>query len=385
MWSAPAVCGVLMMAAYAWHYLLRLGLVPRVLCQVWFGLCVVGGLLFAVAVGSVAHFLAARMPGRVSRATAEWASGAATSIGMRVACALNPQVRLSVDTTAVQRSNLLRDILQRQSAVSRKIFSETGELLRGQDPAGAFQPVAKQLEEWRNPNFRLISGALALGHMELSVMPTNAVVLVNHQSYWDSLQFAALVTPSRFGHLRTMMMHRMSKVPIIGRLFFDLLGNFPVYYNGTKVDDFSLDRERQQRVTAAVDNYLEYAQGDFILTPEGAINPTPERILPPRFGALRQILEARARAVKAGREPMPMVVVTYWGNQYSWPRGARMGGASSDIYMRVVPFEMPSHLPVEPDTGAPRIADASEALRAFMQSEVDLVRSKYEAAVGRLQ
>lgn len=160
-------------------------------------------------------------------------------------------------------------------------------------------------------------------------MKRGAVVMVNHTSYMDGFLFSAL-TPFRvIERTRTLMKSSLFSVPVLGGVF-TRLGHLPVYFvRETDNNSFSVDKERQAKVTQTVRAHLA-GGGVLAFCPEGGINrKDPTKLLSFRRGTFQMIAELG----------VPIFGLTMYGNHVFWPPAAQMGGLPSTIIADVFAVE----------------------------------------------
>lgn len=96
------------------------------------------------------------------------------------------------------------------------------------------------------------------------------MVLMNHSSMLDGFAFTASVPLQYVGAVRTLGKAALFKLPVFGGMMTDC-GHFPVHFSSSKLGSFSVDKEKQAKVTAKMDAHIA-AGGAISVFPEGQVN-----------------------------------------------------------------------------------------------------------------
>ncbi|EPY22851.1 acyltransferase, copy 2 [Strigomonas culicis] len=151
----------------------------------------------------------------------------------------------------------------------------------------------------------------------------NLALACNHTSFWDVFALIEVAPMSLLYHTRTLMKDSLRKIPIFGGCF-DRVGHFPVYFKSDEDGKFQVDKEKQAVVQLAVDSHVAHG-GNLAIFPEGAVNRTPERLQPFRFGTFATVFQHK----------MELYYMVSVGNNVTWPANAPSGGFPADIRVRV--------------------------------------------------
>jgi 1-acyl-sn-glycerol-3-phosphate acyltransferase len=98
-------------------------------------------------------------------------------------------------------------------------------------------------------------------------------VMMNHVSFLDAMVFSAYCPTDIIIHTRTLMKAGLFKLPIFG-VIAKRCGHFPVFFSGTKLGDFSTNKDRMNQVMEGVNKHV-LAGGSLALFPEGQIGKNP--------------------------------------------------------------------------------------------------------------
>jgi 1-acyl-sn-glycerol-3-phosphate acyltransferase len=161
---------------------------------------------------------------------------------------------------------------------------------------------------------------------------TGLLMCMNHTSLYDMFLTVAVTPFAGLGfNCRPMYKKALDAVPIVGNSCRHA-GYFPVHFQ--RYDDencFSVEQAEQAEVQRRVEHFLVHEGGVLSMYPEGRINSTPETVLPVRFGSIKMAVD----------KDIPIALLVFWGGQHAWPRKARVGGHSADIYYTVAMLEVP--------------------------------------------
>lgn len=196
-------------------------------------------------------------------------------------------------------------------------------------------------------------------------VPKNAHVIVNHCSFWDSLQYCCEQHLDKCSFKKTLMKSSLSKMPIAGRVMFDCIGVFPVYFASEAAQEFSVDKEKQAAVTAEIEKWNK-AGNSLCYCPEGKMSDDPFKVQPLRFGSVKMLAESG----------QPIFFNVMLNNHVFWNLGAPVGGNAADLAVSLVEYKYKDGKePIPRDaSGAVDVAKFGEDCRAFMQRELDRLR-----------
>ena len=96
---------------------------------------------------------------------------------------------------------------------------------------------------------------------------------------------------------------------------------------GGESDDFSVDKQRQQRELASIDAHLQ-AGGALGFCPEGTVSKAPPHLQPFRRGSFAW----------ATQHQMQMWGIVMLGNHECWPKRCALGGYPTTIYLGFAPL-----------------------------------------------
>lgn len=255
-------------ASAAWYALLRSRLLPKKVMQIWFSFCVAVSIIPAAII--IRPISALQYIG-VPRTVTEELGLTAFCCAMRFSYYANPQIQMKVEF--------------------------------GNKADGTPFTWAELLEN------------------------KSTAVLMNHTSFWDTFVFV-IVCPLRYAvKIRSLMKAGLLSIPLFGPAC-NCVGHFPVYFKSDAEGNFQVDHEKQEKVSKRIENHLEHG-GSLALFPEGAINKTPETLLPFRYGTFNTILQHN----------LSIVYMLCVGNAKTWPAKAAIGGFPADITIHVAGYE----------------------------------------------
>ena len=181
-------------------------------------------------------------------------------------------------------------------------------------------------------------------------------LMVNHTSQLDSLVFSALVPTHAIARMRTLAKSGLFDLPVFGWIL-RACGHFPVYFQrAEKMGDFSVDKDKQEKVSAAVQSHIE-GGGGITLFPEGQIGREDTKKLQSfRRGAF----ESCAR-----KTTMQLWGFLHTGVDSAWPSWTGVGGFPSHIRFKLFKLPQPPH-------DGP-LADYVDHCQKIMQLELDLM------------
>eukprot|EP00760_Papus_ankaliazontas_P029072 PhM_4_TR4124/c0_g1_i1/m.18321/K00655/plsC; 1-acyl-sn-glycerol-3-phosphate acyltransferase len=160
-------------------------------------------------------------------------------------------------------------------------------------------------------------------------VPRGSVVLVNHMSFLDAIIATSRMPHNVVWYAKSMYKSSLSKLPLMGPLFARC-GHFPVYFKGTDLGDYSVDKDLQTKVNDDAEKFVSKKEGYLVMCPEGAMNPEPFRLLPFRHGSFALATKHKA----------PIYGFVLVGCADAWPRGASVGGSPSHIKYRLVKMDI---------------------------------------------
>lgn len=198
-------------------------------------------------------------------------------------------------------------------------------------------------------------------YQKWSDIPLGSAMVLNHTSFMDALLFVALSPWSYVVWCKTLMKASLRKIPIFGGVF-DRVGHFPVYFNSSADNDFSVDRDRQAAVMARVKQHVDNAK-PIALFPEGAVNVTPRQLKPFRHGSFKLMIDNK----------MPIYYMVVVGNAETWPGSAPVGGFPADIFVEIHKYNV-DYAKADLDC-----ASLAAAMQAEMQKVVDALYAKMDA------
>jgi len=210
------------------------------------------------------------------------------------------------------------------------------------------------------------------------------IVFMNHTSFIDSLIASACLAEAHCGEFRFLMTASLFKIPLWGEMS-RLLGHFPVFAFANKAgsiadplgnvsnhDDFRIDREKQQKVTRLIDDYLKKG-GGLLIYPEGTISKQVRRgeritsLATFRYGGFALGSQHKTRAVALVARSCEVV----------WPWKAPVGGLPGEIALVAIPLE-----PLGKD-GESHV-EASKRIHSIMEREaVWLNRADPKNSMGK--
>eukprot|EP00796_Vickermania_ingenoplastis_P009130 gene9130-6417_t len=254
-------------AAVSWYVILWLRLLPKKLMQIWFAFTM---MLFVIPGAlAVRPLLALKYIG-VDPQTAESVAHLVFALFLRTVWWVNPQIRMTIDFQ--------------------------------QKPDGTYYSWEDMKKEER------------------------LAILVNHTSFWDTLAYTCICPIPLLLRTRSLLKAGLIKLPIVGYAFGNT-GHFPVYFKSDEEGNFHVDAEKQAPVTKRMEKFIERG-GCLALFPEGAINKTPDTLLPFRFGTFATVHQYR----------LPVYYAVFVGNNTTWPAKAPIGGFPADIKVRIGGF-----------------------------------------------
>jgi hypothetical protein len=333
--------------------LLRLRLMPQWFMKAWFCVSFLTTILPMIQVSAPVHFVADHMPWLLSKESAHRFSRYTVAIALKAHCYMQPQMRFRLDLSEVEA----------QAAVEHAKAGRPGKPPTGWD-----------------------------------ALPLGSVTVMNHVSIFDAIASGQAISCSRFRDQRGMVKSSVASAPGIGRLFFDYLNHFPVYFVSNRREEFNVDREKQEGVQRLLRQWVLAAKGLMLITIEGAVNANPDVVMMPRFGSVKTIMELSEKVRRGGDDMLADAATTdegdqaardalaeearlvalhprkgqgiqfyrwiYWGYQDFWPANHTIGGCPADVTVKLSPIEN------WPPAGAD-VPTAAKALREIMQDGVN--------------
>jgi len=139
------------------------------------------------------------------------------------------------------------------------------------------------------------------------------MLLFNHTSMADPLIITSLLDLDSIKYCRTLLKKSLHDIPFFGGIT-QMTGHFPVYFKSDETGSFSVDREKQDRVTEEMEAHLKDG-GTLCLFPEGQVNRNPTQLQTFRKGSF----------VLASKYQLPVWGCVVKGCSDIWPRGGYPG------------------------------------------------------------
>lgn len=183
-----------------------------------------------------------------------------------------------------------------------------------------------------------------------------SIVCVNHLSFFDVLLFMWIAPLMHMKHLKTFYKYELSKMPLLGCILKDC-GMLPVYFVKHATNEFSVDREKQQRVAEEANAFVAQREGNLSFYPEGGINRGNPRVLATfRHGSFAMILQNRCDV---------LYYVLTAGNETIWPPAEAVGGYGGTVVVKIGKLDIDYS---DETLDAKKLA---ELTRVRMQQELD--------------
>eukprot|EP00759_Apiculatamorpha_spiralis_P005086 PhF_6_TR13021/c1_g1_i1/m.20649/K00655/plsC; 1-acyl-sn-glycerol-3-phosphate acyltransferase len=160
-------------------------------------------------------------------------------------------------------------------------------------------------------------------------IPKGSYILTNHMCFFDALMLTSLFPLCISSNVKTVMKSSLAKLPIFGSMF-DWCGHFPVFFKSSENDNFSVDKERQEKVMERLEAFVASKKGMLALCPEGVMNRDPYRLLPFRHGSFLLALKYKC----------PMYAMIHFGGQMTWPIEEKLGGRPAHVTWRLVKLDI---------------------------------------------
>mmetsp|Transcript_10620 Transcript_10620/g.20141 ORF Transcript_10620/g.20141 Transcript_10620/m.20141 type:complete len:304 (+) Transcript_10620:48-959(+) len=139
-------------------------------------------------------------------------------------------------------------------------------------------------------------------------------LLGNHTSFLDTILTVSKLPASVAVRARTYMGAHLFNLPLLSTVCV-ACGHFPVYFTGSKLGDFGVDRNKMAEVEKLVDTHID-GGGHLCFFPEGQMNNNPDKFCPFRYGGMKKALQKDAK----------LWSFVTCGNPSMWPRKAQVGG-----------------------------------------------------------
>jgi len=145
------------------------------------------------------------------------------------------------------------------------------------------------------------------------------IIMINHQSFFDSLLYVAMSPGVTLGRCRTFMKSTLLDIPLFGAIS-RMCGHFPVYFASDETGKFGVDKEKMKPVMARMNEHMDN-KGIISMFPEGQMNKAPGQLQSFRRGSFAVALERKCTLFQ----------FVMHGAEISWPRTATIGGAPSTV------------------------------------------------------
>lgn len=147
------------------------------------------------------------------------------------------------------------------------------------------------------------------------------LIMVNHTSQLDGFLFAMIAPTSILLRTRSLLNKRLFNIPVFGPIF-RMIGHLPVHFLKDEEGKFSVDKEKQAKVTEKVQHHLKVDRGNLAFCPEGTINRGDvTKLCDFRHGTFSLAIENR----------LPIYGICNLGNHHFWPNSATLGGRPATI------------------------------------------------------
>jgi 1-acyl-sn-glycerol-3-phosphate acyltransferase len=186
------------------------------------------------------------------------------------------------------------------------------------------------------------------------------LVCFNHTSFFDGFAGLAIAPQSLTAGVRSMYKSSLAQIPLWGATYARR-NDSAVHF--TSSDKFTTDKEKQERETQLLREWVTVHDGTVALFPEGQLNKDPLVIQPIRRGMIKFAIE----------NEMPVWICVQLGSHETWPLDAKgVGGYPADIFYDVKQFWFKEGETAE---------DASVRIQEVMQqmvNEVMEVKNKHQ-------
>ena len=197
------------------------------------------------------------------------------------------------------------------------------------------------------------------GSLRWEDIPSSSAFALNHTSFMDTILYLWLA-PRRFiWGSKTLYKSSLAKLWFFGQIT-TACGMFPVYFKNDTSAEFTVEKDRQAKVSEEVNQYL-LEGGGLSFFPEGVVNKTPEKLCDFRHGSFASVIQHK----------LPIYYMVTWGNHTVWP-AAGLGGNAATIRIKYGRLDVDFS---ESDL-TPKVL--AERLQAKMQEEVDRLREMKE-------
>jgi hypothetical protein len=205
----------------------------------------------------------------------------------------------------------------------------------------------------------------------------HAVFMANHNSWFDAVFYTGLVPLDLYKYHKGFMKGALRNIPIAGYVFFEVLGQFPVHYNSEERENFAVDKEKQAQEMQKVLDWIRVEKNSFVYSPEGRVNPDPDKIQELRYGMIKVLFEE-------ANDCSPFYLLTFWNAADFWGQTEKTGGKPCDMLVRMSKYYLPthaSHPEIVDENGKLKDVTAFAAhMRSFMQQEVDEAKAEYQSS-----
>lgn len=197
----------------------------------------------------------------------------------------------------------------------------------------------------------------APGSLSWSDVPCRgSVVCVNHLSFFDVLLFMWIAPLWHMKKLKTFYKSDLGKVPLLGCILRDC-GMLPVYFLKGASNEFSVDRDRQQKVNEEANAFVAEGLGNLSFYPEGGVNrQCPRELATFRHGSFSLILQNRCQV---------LYYVLTCGNETIWPPKEAAGGNAGTVLVKI------GKMKIDYSDSTLDAKTLSEKTRTVMQKELD--------------
>ena len=185
----------------------------------------------------------------------------------------------------------------------------------------------------------------------------------NHTSFFDGFAGLSIAPLWLTWKVRSIYKSSLSNIPLWGATY-KRREDFAVYF--TSNDKFTTDREKQDRETERMKQWVTQEGGTIALFPEGQLNKDPFKIQPIRHGMLKFAVEHK----------LPFYIVVQDGSYRTWPLDAPggIGGFPADIFYDVRRFEFELKDEKSGKVTEETIEQVALRVQASMQEMVDNIQ-----------
>jgi len=197
----------------------------------------------------------------------------------------------------------------------------------------------------------------APGSLNWSDIPyRGSIVCVNHLSFFDVLLFMWVAPIWHMKHLKTFYKSDLAKIPLLGCILKDC-GMLPVYFIKNASNEFSVDKDKQQKVVDRANAFVAEKKGNLSFYPEGGINRVnPRELATFRHGSFSLIQQNKCDT---------LYYVVTCGNEQVWPPRDGAGGNKATILIKI------GKMYIDTSDATLDAKKLSEMTREVMQKELD--------------